>query len=224
MLYTVLLLLTLIADSLRCDAFRFGKIANYELKTRLSAFGGLDFFTQSRKASKVDVETVKQEIKDLARGTKNGIQASEEVRESIKRLVSELESANTNSKLTTSRLMDGDWNLVYTTNEGSSAGKLGPFVGDVVQSVDLDQGDYINFVRLPGFEGALTASWDVLPKNKWRVKFEQIRFSIFGIKVVEKPLGAIGTWRFTYLDDDLRILYAAGGENTVKENIYILAK
>ena len=56
------------------------------------------------------------------------------------------------------------------------------------------------------------------------MKFEQIRFSIFGIKVVEKPLGAIGTWRFTYLDDDLRILYAAGGKNTVKENIYILAK
>ena len=33
--------------------------------------------------------------------------------------------------------MNGSWNLVYTTNGGSSAGKLGPFVGDVEQRIFL---------------------------------------------------------------------------------------
>ena len=33
-----------------------------------------------------------------------------------------------------------------------------------------------------------------------------------------------GIWRTTYLDEDFRILYATGGKNTVKENVYILTK
>lgn len=210
------------------SAFR-AQGARYQTGSRLSAFGGLgDVFSGSllspRKAPKVDVTDVKDKIKKLAKGTQNGIKASENAREEIAELVTQLERVSKDSKLTTSPLMEGDWNLVYTTNEGSSAGKIGPLVGDVVQNVNLADGVYLNYVRLPGIEGALTASWDVLPKNQWRVKFEQIKFSIFGIKVVEKPLGAVGTWRFTYLDEDLRILYAAGGKNTAKENVYILSK
>jgi len=121
--------------------------------------------------------------------------------------------------------------LVYTTNGGSSAGKLGPFVGEVEQLIriagrDEADADYINYVRIGGgaVEGALTATWDVLSEDKWQVNFESVKFKVLGFTLADKELSAVGIWRMTYLDDDFRILYAAGGKNVPKENIYILAK
>ena len=121
--------------------------------------------------------------------------------------------------------------LVYTTNGGSSAGKLGPFVGEVEQLIriagrDEADADYINYVRIGGgaVEGALTATWDVLTEDKWQVNFESVKFKVLGFTLADKELSAVGIWRMTYLDDDFRILYAAGGKNVPKENIYILAK
>ena len=57
-----------------------------------------------------------------------------------------------------------------------------------------------------------------------QVNFESVRFSVLGITLVQKDLSAVGIWRMSFLDDDFRILYAAGGKNVPKENIYILAK
>ena len=193
-----------------------------------------DFLPASKAPSAIDpqrVEEIKSEIKALARGTSNGISASDDVREQISSLVSELEAANPTRDLTISPKLDGSWTLIYTTNGGSSAGKLGPFVGDVEQLIrtdgrDTEEQDYFNYVRIASgaVEGALRATWDVLAKDKWQVNFESVRFSVLGITLVEKELSAVGIWRKTYLDDDFRILYAAGGKNVPKENIYILAK
>ena len=193
-----------------------------------------DFLPASTSPPAIDpqrVEEIKSEIKALARGTSNGISASGDVREQISSLVSELEAANPTRDLTISPKLDGSWTLIYTTNGGSSAGKLGPFVGDVEQLIridgqDTEEQDYFNYVRIAGgaVEGALRATWDVLAKDKWQVNFESVRFSVLGITLVEKELSAVGIWRKTYLDDDFRILYAAGGKNVPKENIYILAK
>ena len=102
----------------------------------------------------------------------------------------------------------------------------GPFVGDVEQDIDWSTGSYTNFVRLGnGFvEGALTAEWENKSKDLWLVKFQGIILKVAGVHIVKKPLVATGTWRLTYIDENFRILYAQGGKNTVKENIYILAK
>jgi len=104
-------------------------------------------------------------------------------------------------------------------------------VGEVEQLIciegrEVGEQDYYNFVRIAGgaVEGALRATWDVLAKDKWQVNFESVRFSVLGVTLVEKDLSAVGVWRMTYLDDDFRILYASGGRNIPKENIYILAK
>ena len=40
--------------------------------------------------------------------------------------------------------------MVFTTNDGSSAGKVGPFVGKVEQAIDLSSKEYTNFVKLGG--------------------------------------------------------------------------
>jgi hypothetical protein len=89
----------------------------------------------------------------------------------------------------------------------------------------MDSGGYVNYVRLgPVVKGALTATWDNIAQQVWKVKFLDITISIFDIPVQKKSLsGSEGTWRMTYLDDKLRILYAQGKDPTI-ENIYILAK
>jgi hypothetical protein len=177
-------------------------------------------------AQKAKIEALKANLISVSKGTSNGVKASDDQRLTITSIVNDLEKLNSVKKISSSEKMNGNWRLVYTTNEGSSAGKLGPFVGRVDQLITVDEQRYINFVRLGNgiITGALTATWDNLGDKLWRVKFLDIELKAFGIPITKKPLGAVGTWRMSYLDDDLRILYAAGGKNTVKENIYILAK
>lgn len=79
-------------------------------------------------------------------------------------------------------------------------------------------------------EGALDATWDVTGPNSWNVIFQTLTFKVLGIPVVDrKPLpNQVGVWKLTYLDEDLRILYAAGMTNQGKpakvSNIYILKR
>jgi len=187
----------------------------------------LNLFKRSPAVQKApSVTELKKSIRALAAPTSNGVTASATVQEEMAKLVLLLEKQNKEKKLTKTQMLDGNWRLLYTTNGGSSAGKLGPFVGVVDQDINLADGKYVNYVRLGGaiVEGALTASWDNLNDKTWRVKFEGIVLKVLGIPLVKKPLDATGIWRFTYVDADFRILYAQGGKNTVKENIYILAK
>ena len=51
-------------------------------------------------------------------------------------------------------------------------------------------------------------TWDNLDDKKWQVKFQGIELKVLGIPVTNKPLDAVGIWRMTYIDEDLRILYA----------------
>lgn len=78
----------------------------------------------------------------------------------------------------------GTWNLVYTTTAGASGGKLGPFVGEVQQEVDIAEGLYINYVRVGPLTGELEATWEVVNKNQWKVMGHRVRrfwFAILGI-------------------------------------------
>lgn len=195
--------------------------------------GPVDFFTglfdkkpTLSKAERIEkVEKLTSSLLSITKGTSNGIKATSAIRIEIDEVVKNLEDLNEEKKITTSPLMGGNWKLIYTTNSGSSAGKLGPFIGRVDQDIDIDSNEYINYVRLGGVvQGALTATWDNLSPKLWKVKFQKIAITVFGIPVQKKDLsGSEGTWRMSYLDDKIRILYATG-KNPKIENIYILAK
>lgn len=166
---------------------------------------------------------LKERIINLARGTANGLEASAETKSEIITAAAQLEATTRWSRLARSRLLDGRWQLLFTTTQGNSAGKLGPFVGDVFQDIDTSRGVYVNTVALPLVEGRLGATWDVTGPSEWTVIFQDLAFSVFGAKVVDKDLAARGIWRMTYVDDDFRILWARG-ETKTDENIYILQR
>ncbi|CAN0583401.1 unnamed protein product, partial [Ectocarpus sp. 12 AP-2014] len=98
----------------------------------------------------------------------------------------------------------GTWDLVYTTTPGASGGKLGPFIGEVQQEVDIAVGLYVNYVRLGPLTGRLEATWDVVNKSQWKVVFKSIAFLLFGQQLVKNELDQAGLWTLSYLDDDMR--------------------
>lgn len=186
---------------------------------------GINSNANNSKKREQEIIDLKTRIRTLSSNSNNGISIVDTKKTEILKLVTNLEKKCMESKLTSSRLIDGDWNLLFTTNTGSSAGKLGPFVGRVSQKISLNEKKYYNNVNLNGiFEGSLLATWDNVDSKKWNVKFKQIEFKLFGLSVLKKELTAEGIWRMSYIDSDFRILYAQGGKNAVSENIYILAK
>ena len=87
-------------------------------------------------------------------------------------------------------------------------------------------------LALPGLEARLGARWDVVDDARWTVIFENIAFYVLGLCLSKKDLNQKGTWRMTFLDEDLRILWsvsihpfyffrASGGK---AENLYILGR
>ena len=123
-------------------------------------FGNLFKQKSSNTVSqKAKIEALKTDLFSNAQGTSNGVKATEDTKQKISSIVSDLEKLNTNKRISSSPLMNGNWKLLYTTNDGSSAGKLGPFVGRVDQDIDVDSRQYVNWVRLGNgiVTGALTA-------------------------------------------------------------------
>lgn len=55
---------------------------------------------------------------------------------------------------------------------------LGPFVGDVFQDIVLEQEKYFNILELGFIEAVLSAHWDVMGQEKWRVFFDDIQFRL----------------------------------------------
>lgn len=195
-------------------------------------FPGKSTSSSNKAATAEKVKTLKQELYSLAKGKDNGLKATPAETEAILALATQLNKMNQEKNIAKTTKVDGKWRLVFTTTKGSSGGKLGPFVGEVLQEIDTAGGVYVNFVRLFGglVEGALEAGWEVKGANEWKVIFNNITFRLFGLPVVDKkPLGGqVGLWKLTYLDEDLRILTAAGMTNQGKpakaSNIYILRR
>ena len=104
-----------------------------QLKSITGLFGGLGLKKDNSINNRALADAKKKELFALAKGCKNGLKATPEKKESILQIAKELEKLNPTKAIATNSLLDGSWELIFTTNEGSSAGKLGPFIGQVVQ-------------------------------------------------------------------------------------------
>ncbi|CAM9705391.1 unnamed protein product [Scytosiphon promiscuus] len=119
-----------------------------------------------------DANTLKQLILDEASGTSNGLKATPQQRDAISKAVNALVALNPTKDITTSELATGSWDLVFTTTPGASGGKIGPFVGEVQQEVDIAAGLYVNYVRVGPLTGKLDATWEVVNKRQWKVTLD----------------------------------------------------
>ncbi len=135
-------------------------------------------------------------------------------------LFQKLETLNPTPKPLRSKLVNGNWNLEYTTSD-SILGKGGfPRVGPIVQLIDTDSlraensetVAYFGVVNVPR-----KVSAELIPQSD---KLTNVQFKKFSIGPVgfDAPESFKGSLDVTYLDDDLRLTRGDKG------NIFVLTR
>jgi hypothetical protein len=164
-------------------------------------------------------ELLKTELLDLAVETKRGLTASSEQQDKILRLFERLEKLNPTKKTLKSDLVNGVWDLQYTTSD-SILGRGGfPRVGPILQTINTreltaENSEVVNYfgVKVPRrISAALTPKTD---------QFTEVQFKRFQIGPIafNAPESFKGALDITYVDDSLRL---SRGD---KGNIFVLTK
>ena len=153
---------------------------------------------------------------------KNGIDTPVTLVKEIESVCKELEALTPIPKPTQDpNVLTGFWKMRWTNffPVAPSSGKLGPFVGDVFQDIDLigdRHGKAKNILRIapfPPIVGALIAAPSIVDDTTAAITFEQVSNQFAGVL----PLGPkiefergqeVRLWEHTYVDQDYRILYA----------------
>ena len=95
--------------------------------------------------------------------------------------------------------LEGLHTLQYSAAQGSSSGKIGPFVGPVTQQF-VDDEFFRNTVDFGPVQISLLASREVKSDRDIKVTFLKSTVSLFGNKVTEKELerGRGGVWKYLF--------------------------
>eukprot|EP00981_Chlorochromonas_danica_P014198 scaffold7537_cov179-Ochromonas_danica.AAC.19 len=124
-------------------------------------------------------------------------------------LFEELEERNPVKVTLTNPLLNGVWELEYSTSEGT-IGKKGPKkVGKILQTIDVKEGRVQNddavqafgFLTVP--RKAVAAITGVEPPQRAYVEFK--RFFVGGIPIPVPPQGAKAFLDVTYVDEEVRL-------------------
>lgn len=168
---------------------------------------------------KLSPQVLLQELDSLIQQSpKNGLDTPEDISEQILDVCRQLEQQNpTRAPVKNSKMMTGFWRMEWTNfaPAAPSSGKLGPFVGDVYQDVDLSENQIarnILRVNFPPICGELAASTNAIDDSTLAITFQTVANKIGGVI----PLGPkidfegreVRLWEHVYLDDEYRILYA----------------
>eukprot|EP00798_Chlamydomonas_sp_ICE-L_P002362 gene2362-8670_t len=136
---------------------------------------------------------------------KRGVTATEEDKAAVDKAASVLEKLNPNKKTLSSPLMNGSWELLYTTSATIiGKDKLPPFRpwGKIFQILDAETLTARNQETAPFFN-SVNAELSPMSASEVAVQFKQ--FKILGLITVTAPESAKGTLDITYLDEDLRL-------------------
>jgi len=165
-------------------------------------FGG----GRASMASKVEQrEARKAELLDVIAPTKRGLTATAEQKEEIEALCQQLEKLNPTPKPLESPLLNGRWQLVYTTSSSILGTNKLPFLrpaGPIYQLLDGPNLKAANRETSPLYN-QVSAELTPMSTNKVAVQFKQ--FKIFGLIPITAPASAKGELAITYLDEDMRI-------------------
>ncbi|XP_074272844.1 putative plastid-lipid-associated protein 4, chloroplastic [Silene latifolia] len=178
-------------------------------KTRVSFFPA--FLTNKSKDAKAVKEQLLQAIQPLDRGA----DATLDDQQTIDQLTRKLEALNPTKEPLKSDLLNGKWELIYTTSTSILQTQRPKFLRSRVnyQAINADTLRAQNMESWPFFN-QVTADLTPVNSKKVAVKFDY--FKIGGLIPVKAPDRARGSLEITYLDEDLRV---SRGD---KGNLFIL--
>lgn len=178
------------------------------IKTQVSFFPA--FLTKGK-----DAKTLKLDLLEAIQPLDRGADATPEDQERIEQLTRKLEAVNPTKQPLKSDLLDGKWELIYTTSKSILQTQRPKFLRSRrnYQAINVDTLRAQNNETWPFFN-QVTADLTPVNPRKVAVKFDY--FKIGGLIPVKAPDTARGSLEFTYLDEDLRV---SRGD---KGNLFIL--
>eukprot|EP00775_Hariotina_reticulata_P008861 gene8861-9040_t len=198
------------------------KMTNAASRTSSGVVGGAVIVADVVKAAPASkVDALKQQIIQLS-GSKYGHDLPDSSRQTIVSKVQQLEQLQLPVKVDKSALTGTTWTTVFTTSDGTSSGKVGPFITDVVQEFPVDEpGVYYNISRLGLVSATLRGDYEVTQDDRVDLEFKSLALKIGPWKAAEKIFDAgqmRGYWQVSYCDSDFRVFYSN------KQNLFILRK
>ncbi|XP_031491509.1 probable plastid-lipid-associated protein 4, chloroplastic isoform X2 [Nymphaea colorata] len=156
------------------------------------------------KKKKKDTDALKEELLEAIAPLDRGAQATEEDQKRVDQIARELESDNMIKEPLKSDLLNGKWELIYTTSSSILARQRPKLLrpnGKIYQAINSDTLRAQNMETWPFFN-QVTAN--LVPLNARRVAVRFDTFKIAGLIPIKAPGRGRGELEITYLDDELR--------------------
>ncbi|XWS67587.1 hypothetical protein CRYUN_Cryun04dG0018700 [Craigia yunnanensis] len=177
-----------------CNLFSVENAVSLKWRTRVSLFSG--FFTKGK-----DVNSLKDELFDAIATLDRGAEATPEDQERVDQIALKLEAVNEIKEPLKSNLLNGKWELLYTTSQSVLQTKRPKFLrpnGKIYQAINLDTLRAQNMETWP-FLNQVTAN--LVPINARRVAVKFDYFRIAGLIPIKSPGSGRGQLEITYLDE-----------------------
>lgn len=175
---------------------------------------GVSFFPAFLRKGK-DANIIKEELLEAIAPLDRGATATSEDQQTIDQIARKLEAVNPTREPLKSDLLNGKWELIYTTSSSILQTQRPKFLRSRTnyQAINVDTLRAQNMESWPFFN-QVTADLKPLNARKVAVKFDF--FKILGLVPVKAPERATGELEITYLDEELRV---SRGD---KGNLFIL--
>ncbi|KAK9111599.1 hypothetical protein Scep_019118 [Stephania cephalantha] len=156
------------------------------------------------RGNKDDPQTLKRELLEAIAPLDRGAEATPQDQERVDQIARKLEAVNTIKEPLKSNLLNGKWELIYTTSRSILQSQRPKFLrpnGKIYQAINADTLRAQNMETWPFFN-QVTAN--LAPLNSKRVAVQFDTFKIGGLIPIKAPGRARGELEITYLDDELR--------------------
>ncbi|KAL8222728.1 hypothetical protein R6Q57_020127 [Mikania cordata] len=173
-------------------------------------------FFQFFSTKNEDTQSLKLELLEYIASLDRGANASSEQQDRVDQLARQLEAANKVKEPLESNLVNGKWELLYTTSQSILQTKRPKILranGKIYQTINVDTLRAQNMETWPFFNQA-TANLVPLNAKQVAVKFDA--FKVLGLIPIRARGSGRGQLEITYLDEELRI--SRGNEG----NLFIL--
>ncbi|KAK2393118.1 putative plastid-lipid-associated protein 4, chloroplastic [Trifolium repens] len=170
-------------------------------RNMVSLFQG--FFTGGGRGR--DIQSLKVELYEIISPLDRGAEATLEDQQRVDKIARKLEAMNCVKEPLNSDLLNGKWELLYTTSQSILQTQRPKFLrpnGKIYQAINADTLRAQNIETWPFYNQA-TANLVPLNSRKVAVKFDF--FKIASLIPIKSPGSGRGQLEITYLDEDLRI-------------------
>ncbi|XP_059596969.1 probable plastid-lipid-associated protein 4, chloroplastic isoform X2 [Vitis vinifera] len=165
---------------------------------------GVSFFPSFLTKSK-DSEALKEELFTAIAPLDRGAEATAQDQELVDQIARKLEAVNKIKEPLKSDLLNGKWELLYTTSQSVLQTQRPKFLrpnGKIYQAINVDTLRAQNMETWPFFN-QVTAN--LVPLNARRVAVKFDFFRIAGLIPIKSPGSGRGQLEITYLDEELRL-------------------